>query len=87
MIPVRLSFYFSSHTPLTSPLRPADQLILILDMLLGHSGAVDKLDFAKRLSYWVRHGFPELGDAGGMGLGATVSVRIDKLSPPHDSYR
>jgi ADP-ribosylglycohydrolase len=31
------------------------------------------LDFAKKLLYWIHHGFPELGDNGGMGLGALVS--------------
>jgi len=50
-----------------------DQLILILDGILAHGGAVDEIDFAKRLYYWVNHGFPVLGDFAGMGLGMTVS--------------
>jgi len=40
---------------------------------LAHGGAVDEIDFAKRLYYWVNHGFAELGDVSGMGLGMTVS--------------
>jgi hypothetical protein len=30
------------------------------------------VDFAKRLLYWADHGFPELGDIAGMGIGATT---------------
>ena len=29
-------------------------------------------DFGKRLHNWYKHGFPELGDSGGLGCGATT---------------
>jgi len=48
-----------------------DQWILILDTLMFHDG--DEKVFAKKLTNWIRCGYPELGDHGGMGLGANVS--------------
>jgi hypothetical protein len=51
-----------------------DQWILILDTLMENDG--DVLVFAKKLTNWIRKGFPELGDYGGMGLGANVSQVI-----------
>ena len=30
------------------------------------------MDFGSRLKEWCRKGFPELGDFGGMGIGATT---------------
>ena len=30
------------------------------------------MDFGSRLKQWCRKGFPELGDFGGMGIGATT---------------
>jgi RNA processing factor Prp31 len=51
-----------------------DQWILILDTLMENDGDVKV--FAKKLTNWIRRGFPELGDYGGMGLGANVSQVI-----------
>ena len=48
-----------------------DQWILILETLALENG--DEKTFAKKLSRWIRKGFPELGDYAGMGLGANVS--------------
>lgn len=52
-----------------------DQMILIIDNVLSSGGKVDSVDFAKRLKYWINHGFPVLGDVGGSGIGQTVMVR------------
>ena len=48
-----------------------DQWILILLTLMFHDG--DEKVFAKKLHHWIYHGYPELGDHGGLGLGANVS--------------
>ncbi len=50
-------------------------MLLIMDMLFGHGGMVEEEDFAERLHYWIYHGFPELGDLSGLGIGSTVHVR------------
>ena len=47
-----------------------DQWILILDTLIENNG--DEKIFAKKLKKWIEHGFPELNDYAGMGLGANV---------------
>jgi len=63
-----------------------DQMILILDGIVENEGQVDRLDFAKRLRSWVKSGFPELGDKGGMGLGMTVKNVVSQpnfLEDPH----
>ena len=52
-----------------------DQWILILETLVENEGDVKV--FAKKLSYWISHGFPQLGDYGGMGLGANVSQVLE----------
>jgi len=51
-------------------------MLLILDGLLAHGGKVHETDFAERLKYWTRHGFPELGDLAGLGIGATVNAVV-----------
>jgi hypothetical protein len=51
-----------------------DQWILVLETLTEHDG--DVTVFAEKLSNWIRNGYPELGDHGGMGLGANVSQVI-----------
>ncbi|XP_062503400.1 ADP-ribosylarginine hydrolase Tri1-like isoform X2 [Corticium candelabrum] len=64
-----------------------DQMIIILDSLLLWGGVVDELDFAARLSQWSKHGFPELGDTVGWGIGRTVGKCIDHkdyLKNPHE---
>jgi ADP-ribosylglycohydrolase len=63
-----------------------DQMILIMDNLFAHGGLVDPVDFAKRLLFWIHHGFPELGDTTGHGLGNTVfrvSRHADFTKDPH----
>ena len=52
-----------------------DQWILILETLTEHNG--DERIFAKKLRTWIERGFPEVGDLGGMGIGANVH----KVSP------
>eukprot|EP01006_Ploeotia_vitrea_P000532 TRINITY_DN103223_c0_g1_i1.p1 TRINITY_DN103223_c0_g1~~TRINITY_DN103223_c0_g1_i1.p1 ORF type:complete len:524 (-),score=52.40 TRINITY_DN103223_c0_g1_i1:156-1727(-) len=64
-----------------------DQLILIMDML-NEKKQVDIKDFAAKLLSWCQHGFPELGDKVGLGLGTTTS-RVFKcasyLEDPHSA--
>ncbi len=55
-----------------------DQWLLILDTLVYNNG--DEKVFANKLKEWIYHGYPELGDHGGMGLGANVSQVILFLS-------
>lgn len=55
-----------------------DQWILVLETLIEHDG--DVTIFARKLSEWIRKGYRELGDHGGMGLGANVSQVILFLS-------
>ena len=51
-----------------------DQWILILETLTGHhDGKSIEEVFAKKLISWIRNGYPELGDYGGLGLGTNVS--------------
>ena len=56
----------------------SDQMILIMEMLTKFELKITPdlaTAFAKRLYEWVHHGFPELGDKCGMGLGgSTVAV-------------
>lgn len=47
-----------------------DQWILILETLTDGNG--DEKVFAKKLQRWIENGFRELGDYGGMGIGAHV---------------
>lgn len=72
-----------------------DQLLLIMETILESFAGASKFAtdstpspelFAAKLHQWVRRGFPELGDQGGMGLGAlTAQVVSHKhfLSSPH----
>ena len=55
-----------------------DQWILILLTLMFHDG--DERVFAQKLTNWIYYGYPELGDHGGMGLGANVSQVIRHLN-------
>lgn len=48
-----------------------DQMILIMQTIIS-KGKADERDFGRRLVRWIDHGFKELGDLGGMGLGMTV---------------
>ena len=47
-----------------------DQWILILETLTEGNG--EARVFAKKLKQWIEHGFAELNDSAGMGLGANV---------------
>lgn len=63
-----------------------DQMILIMESLIEHNLNVDPLDFAKRLHHWMKHGFEELGDLGGSGIGFTVRrvlTHKEFLENPH----
>jgi ADP-ribosylglycohydrolase len=51
-----------------------DQMLLILENFLENQGKFDHVQFADNLLRWAYSGFPELGDTGGMGIGATVSA-------------
>ena len=48
-----------------------DQWLLVMDTLIGPNG--DAITFSRKLSLWVRQGFPELDDFGGLGLGINVA--------------
>lgn len=39
-------------------------MLLILQGMVENSGVVNRLDFARRIQHWMRHGFEELGDYG-----------------------
>eukprot|EP00026_Physarum_polycephalum_P003546 Phypoly_transcript_03559.p1 GENE.Phypoly_transcript_03559~~Phypoly_transcript_03559.p1 ORF type:complete len:574 (+),score=104.59 Phypoly_transcript_03559:204-1724(+) len=56
-----------------------DQMILILETLLETKTA-DPILYANKLLNWIRYGFPDLGDNGGMGLGATTSRVVQHKS-------
>eukprot|EP00735_Rhodelphis_limneticus_P002474 TRINITY_DN1335_c0_g1::TRINITY_DN1335_c0_g1_i1::g.19941::m.19941 TRINITY_DN1335_c0_g1::TRINITY_DN1335_c0_g1_i1::g.19941 ORF type:complete len:567 (-),score=87.18,sp/Q9Z2V5/HDAC6_MOUSE/45.45/5e-21,ADP_ribosyl_GH/PF03747.9/1.2e+03,ADP_ribosyl_GH/PF03747.9/9.1e-59,zf-UBP/PF02148.14/9.5e-17,zf-UBP/PF02148.14/3.2e+03 TRINITY_DN1335_c0_g1_i1:73-1773(-) len=67
-----------------------DQMILILDGLLVNSGKFSVLDFARRIKWWASHGYPDLGDKGGMGIGMTVNNTINHrnfLDDPHSAAK
>ncbi|XP_038061328.1 uncharacterized protein LOC119732034 [Patiria miniata] len=68
---------------------PFDQMVLVLDSILHWAGVVDELDFAKRLSDWSQHGFPELGDKQGIsGFSNTIAKVLTNpkySSDPHGS--
>ncbi|CAF1121881.1 unnamed protein product [Rotaria sordida] len=48
-----------------------DQWLLLMETLSEHDG--DVKIFARKLNMWIRHGFPELDDFGGLGLGVNVA--------------
>lgn len=55
-----------------------DQWILILETLIESNG--DERVFARKLKTWIESGFSELGDFGGLGLGANVQkVKHNRL--------
>ncbi|KAK0063312.1 ADP-ribosyl-[dinitrogen reductase] glycohydrolase [Biomphalaria pfeifferi] len=55
----------------------SDHMILILQSLLYCKGQVNVCDFAFRIKRWMKNGFPELGDLGGMGIGATTHAILN----------
>jgi ADP-ribosylglycohydrolase len=55
-----------------------DQWVLVMETLIGPNS--NAITFARKLSLWVRQGFPELNDFGGLGLGINVaSVKTSSL--------
>lgn len=48
-----------------------DQWVLVMETLIEPNS--DATTFARKLSLWVRQGFPELDDFGGLGLGINVA--------------
>ncbi|XP_038067788.1 uncharacterized protein YegU-like [Patiria miniata] len=66
----------------------SDQMILILQSLMDKDGKADALDFSVKLLNWREHGFAELGDPCGMGLGQTtlkVLSHKDYKTDPHQA--
>ncbi|XP_074660098.1 ADP-ribosyl-[dinitrogen reductase] glycohydrolase-like [Tubulanus polymorphus] len=64
----------------------SDQMILIMKSLLDNEGEVNVVDYSKKLKDWQQHGFEELGDKGGMGIGTTtvqVLTHEKFLEDPH----
>lgn len=64
----------------------SDQMLLILQSLVDKQGEVDHKDFAERLRDWMFHGFAELGDNGGLGIGSTTLQTLchpEFLKNPH----
>lgn len=47
------------------------------------------VDYAAKLYFWMQKGFPELGDLGGMGIGATTIAVLrheNYKTEPHKVY-
>ena len=38
---------------------------------------MDPVDYGRRLKFWVDHGFPDLGDDGGNGIGKTTLAVLE----------
>ncbi len=53
-----------------------DQLILLMEVLTENKNVYDPCIFAKKIHYWRWHGFPELGDECGMGVGQLTAKVI-----------
>lgn len=60
----------------------SDQMILMMQSLTEKNGKVDAPDYGNKVLHWARHGFKELGDFAGMGLGATTHHVLK-----HPSYK
>jgi len=67
----------------------SDQMLLILECI--NENQIDYKNFAKKLINWANHGFPELGDKCGNGLGhntAKVLMRAEFVDNPfYASFR
>jgi len=64
----------------------SDQMILLMDTIFRTGGELNHCDFAARLKYWTSHGWPELGDLTGLGIGQTVTSVVrcrDFCEDPH----
>eukprot|EP00002_Diphylleia_rotans_P011685 TRINITY_DN2302_c0_g1_i1.p1 TRINITY_DN2302_c0_g1~~TRINITY_DN2302_c0_g1_i1.p1 ORF type:complete len:538 (-),score=113.58 TRINITY_DN2302_c0_g1_i1:184-1797(-) len=64
-----------------------DQAILILEALLDGDLEINHEDFAHKLFCWVHHGFPEIGDHAGFGLGMTVGTVVYHPEFLSDSHK
>lgn len=47
----------------------------------------DVKDFAKKLKHWVYHGYEELGDTGGCGLGRTTASVLSHRNFLYDPHK
>eukprot|EP00002_Diphylleia_rotans_P011686 TRINITY_DN2302_c0_g1_i2.p1 TRINITY_DN2302_c0_g1~~TRINITY_DN2302_c0_g1_i2.p1 ORF type:complete len:610 (-),score=115.38 TRINITY_DN2302_c0_g1_i2:184-2013(-) len=65
----------------------SDQAILILEALLDGDLEINHEDFAHKLFCWVHHGFPEIGDHAGFGLGMTVGTVVYHPEFLSDSHK
>lgn len=54
-----------------------DHMILCMQSLVDKNLNLDDIDIATRLVNWVRHGFPEVGDCSGLGLGGASAMVIN----------
>ncbi|KAK3704244.1 hypothetical protein RRG08_062391 [Elysia crispata] len=67
-----------------------DHVVVIIQSLLYNKGELLISDFAPRVHRWDREGFPELGDFGGMGIGATTAKVLKqpeyKTKPQEAAY-
>lgn len=64
----------------------SDQMLLIMQSLLDNAGEIDPKDYGVKLHNWMKNGFKELGDRGGLGIGRTTNCILrhpDFLSDPH----
>lgn len=55
-------------------------MLLILQMIVERKGTVDKCAFAKKMDFWRKRGFPDLGDYG--VLCSASSPQIFPFLPP-----
>ena len=56
-----------------------DHLVLLLETLTENNNNFNSCIFAKKLKYWRKNGFPELGDTVGMGLGQYTGRLLSDL--------
>lgn len=54
----------------------SDHMLLILISLVDNAGQVNLQDFAGKLKNWMLHGFSDLGDLAGMGIGQTTKAVV-----------
>jgi len=54
-----------------------DQFVLLMDAIVASGGVLNHHRFAQSLKHWRSHGFPELGDKSGLGIGQTVNEVLE----------
>lgn len=64
----------------------SDQMLMILMSITDNKGKVDYKDIARRIKNWMKHGIPELGDFGGLGLGRTTSTVLHQKNYEDDPH-